>query len=151
VPDGAGPFPVFVHAHGGGFTGGSKKRMALAGPLLANDDVIFVTTNYRLEGQTPTSVLKSIADVVALLELLKSDPKYKVNPDQLFIGGGSAGGVITNDIAYKEKVTGIKGLWHWNLYEQAGQSVNLTDPDLLASVPCSGQQYRTHLVSDFSN
>jgi len=135
VPDGAGPFPIFIHAHGGGFTGGSKKRMALAGPLLANDDVVFVTTNYRLEGQTPEGVLKSIDDVIALIELLKTDEKYKVNPDQIFIGGGSAGGVITNYIAYNEKVTGIKGLWHWNLYEDEGQAVDLQDPVLLANVP----------------
>jgi len=134
VPEGAGPFPVFIHAHGGGFTGGSKKRMALAGPLLANDDVVFVTTNYRLEGQTPEGVLKSIDDVIALIGLLKTDENYKVNPEQIFIGGGSAGGVIMNDIAYKEKVTGIKGLWHWNLYLAESQPVDLRDTDLLESL-----------------
>jgi len=134
VPDGAGPFPIFIHAHGGGFTGGSKKRMALAGPLLANDDVVFVTTNYRLEGQTPEGVLRSIDDVIALIELLKTDEKYKVNPDQIFIGGGSAGGVITNYIAYNEKVTGIKGLWHWNLYLAESQPVDLRDTELLESL-----------------
>jgi len=135
VPDGAGPFPIFIHAHGGGFTGGSKKRMALAGPLLANDDVVFITTNYRLEGQTPEGTLKSIGDVIDLIEYVKADPKYKVNPDQIFIGGGSAGGMIMNDIAYKEKVTGILGLWHWNLYRAESQPVDLLDQELLANVP----------------
>lgn len=135
VPDGIGPFPVYVYAHGGGFTGGSKKRMSLAGPLLANDDVVYVNINYTLNGQTPEEVSISIADAVDCLNYLKEHAdKYKINPEQIFVGGGSAGGVIFNDIAYKQTVPGIKGIWHWNVYEQEGQSVNLTDTKLLANV-----------------
>ncbi len=141
VPDGVGPFPVFVHAHGGGFTGGSKKRMALAGPLLANDDVVFVDINYRLEGHDSSNngaigKAAGIADGIALLEYLKEHAeKYKINPNQLFVGGGSAGGVIFNDIAYKQSVPGIKGLWHWNLFRNEGQSVDILDPNLLINNP----------------
>jgi acetyl esterase/lipase len=135
VPDGVGPFPVYVYAHGGGFTGGSKRRMVLAGPLLQNDNVVYVGTNYRLHGGTPEGVTDAINDVVALLELLKTNKeKYKINPDQIFLGGGSAGGIIMNHIVYNEIVTGIKGLWQWNLYQNEGQSVDLQDQELLANV-----------------
>lgn len=135
VPDGAGPFPVYVFAHGGGFTGGSKKRMVLSGPLLQADNVVYVNINYSLNGQTPAGILESIGDGVNCLNYLKANSaQYKINPDQIFVGGGSAGGVLFNDIVYKEQVTGIQGVWHWNLYEQAGQSVDLTDQQLLADV-----------------
>lgn len=136
VPGGVGPFPVYVYAHGGGFTGGSKRRMTLAGPLLQNDDVVYVGMNYRLHGGTPAGVTDGINDGIALINYLQDNAeKYKINPDQIFVGGGSAGGVLFNDIAYKQTVSGIKGLWMWNLYQQAGQSVNLTDPELLTNVP----------------
>ncbi|WNC72790.1 Calx-beta domain-containing protein [Thalassotalea psychrophila] len=135
VPDGVGPFPVYVYAHGGGFTGGSKRRMVLSGPLLQNDNVVYVDTNYRLHGGTSEGITDAINDVVALLEFLKTNKeKYKINPDQIFLGGGSAGGIIMNDITYKQKVAGIKGLWQWNLYRNEGQSVNLQDQELLANV-----------------
>jgi len=132
VPDGVGPFPVYIYAHGGGFTGGSKRRMVLAGPLLQADDVVYVGTNYRLHG----GATDAINDGIALIEYLQDNAeKYKINPDQIFVGGGSAGGILFNDIAYKKKVSGIKGLWMWNLYQQGGQSVNLTDSELLTNVP----------------
>ncbi len=121
VPDGVGPFPVFIHAHGGGFTGGSKKRYALAGPLLANDHVVFVDINYRL-GQ---GAGVAIEDGVDCLEYLKANAaKYKINPEQIFVGGGSAGGIIFNSIAYNESVSGIKGLWMWNLYQNQSLLTN---------------------------
>ena len=139
VPDGVGPFPVFVHAHGGGFTGGSKKRMALAGPLLSNDDVVFVNINYRLEGHDSSNngekgKAAGIADGIALLQYLKEHAEtYKINPEQIFVGGASAGGVIFNDIVYNQSVPDIKGLWHWNLFRNEGQSVDLSDADLLVN------------------
>lgn len=135
VPNGTGPFPVYIYAHGGGFTGGSKKRMVLCGPLLANDGVVYVNMNYRLHGGTPEGVTDAINDGISLINYLKDNAaKYKINPEQIFVGGGSAGGVLFNDIAYKQSATGIRGLWHWNLYQQSGQSVNLTDEELLGSV-----------------
>lgn len=138
VPDGAGPFPVYIYAHGGGFTGGSKKRLVLAGPLLANDDVVFVNINYRLHGATAAA--DSIDDAVALINYLKANSaKYKINPDQIFVGGGSAGGVIFNEIVYGERVTDIKGLWNWNVFAAIGQSLATqaaySDPAVLANFP----------------
>ena len=77
----------------------------------------------------------AINDGISLINYLKDNAaKYKINPEQIFVGGGSAGGVLFNDIAYKQSATGIRGLWDWNLYEQSGQSVNLTDEELLGSV-----------------
>ncbi|NQZ78323.1 MAG: alpha/beta hydrolase fold domain-containing protein, partial [Ekhidna sp.] len=136
VPDGVGPFPVYIHAHGGGFTGGSKRRMVLAGPLLQNDNVVYVNTNYRLHGQSTQGVTDAINDGITLVEYLQENAeKYKINPDQIFVGGGSAGGVMFIDIAYNESVSGIKGMWHWNLYQKEGQHVDLLDQELLTNVP----------------
>ncbi|MBK1879906.1 alpha/beta hydrolase fold domain-containing protein [Pelagicoccus mobilis] len=135
VPDGAGPFPVYIYAHGGGFTGGSKKRMVLSGPLLANDGVVYVNMHYRIHGGTPEGVTDAINDGIALINYLKDNAeKYKLNPDQIFVGGGSAGGVLFNDIVYKKSVSGIKGVWHWNLFRKEGHSVDFEDPQLLADV-----------------
>jgi len=134
IPEGAGSYPVYIYAHGGGFTGGTKERMNLAGPLLKADNVVFVDTNYLLHGQENGGVEKSINDVLDLIDYLKDNKdKYKINPEQIFVGGGSAGGVIFNDIVYNQKTTGIRGLWNWNVFMQEGQSVNLTDEQLLAN------------------
>lgn len=135
VPDGSGHYPVYIYAHGGGFTGGTKERMNLAGPLLKADNVVFVDTNYLLNGKENGEIENSINDVLDLIDYLKANKDtYKINPEQIFVGGGSAGGVIFNDIVYNQKASGIRGLWNWNVFMQEGQSVNLTDEELLANV-----------------
>jgi BD-FAE protein len=134
IPDGPGPYPVYIYAHGGSFTGGTKERMNLAGPLLKAGNVVFVDTNYLLNGKENGEVENSINDVLELIDYLKENKDtYKINPEQIFVGGGSAGGVIFNDIVYNQKASGIRGLWNWNVFMQEGQSVNLTDEQLLAN------------------
>ena len=48
VPDGDGPYPVMIYAHGGGFRSGSKVKAIGGRPKLAEDNVVFISINYTL-------------------------------------------------------------------------------------------------------
>jgi len=48
APAGAGPFPVFVWIHGGGYTGGAAAAPIFDGTEFAGDGVVLVTVAYRL-------------------------------------------------------------------------------------------------------
>ena len=96
LPAGAGPFPVIVNIHGGGFKLGDKgmvddasgKAFLAAGYAIASID-------YRLSGEAkfPAAVL----DAKAAVRFLRANAaKYNLNPDKVVAFGQSAGGNIAS-------------------------------------------------------
>ena len=96
LPEGAGPFPVIVNIHGGGFKLGDKgmvddasgKAFLAAGYAIASID-------YRLSGEAkfPAAVL----DAKAAVRFLRANAaKYNLNPDKVVAFGQSAGGNIAS-------------------------------------------------------
>jgi len=49
APDGDGPYPVMIYAHGGGFGSGDKIKAIGSMPKLAEDKVVFISINYTLK------------------------------------------------------------------------------------------------------
>jgi poly(3-hydroxybutyrate) depolymerase len=109
-------YPMVMLIHGGTFLNGNKENMGALCKQLADSGFVAVTINYRL-GWNALSALggcasldinsltlanyRGIQDAHAAMRFLVSNAKkYHIDTKWLFIGGGSAGGVIALDITY---------------------------------------------------
>lgn len=105
LPAGAGPFPVIINIHGGGFKFGDKGMVdAHPGQEFLQAGYAIASIDYRLSGEAkfPAAVL----DAKAAVRFLRANAaKYKLNPDKIVAFGQSAGGNIaamlgtTGDVA----------------------------------------------------
>lgn len=87
--------PGIVFVHGGGWRAGFRTNFAPMAIGMAERGYVTAIISYRLspEAQYPAA----IHDVKAAIRWLrKNAKKYGVNPDQIAVGGGSAGGQIAN-------------------------------------------------------
>lgn len=92
VPDGAGPFPVAVLVHGGGWGGGDKAREHVppTGPL-TDARFTWFSINYRLAPQHRWPAC--IDDVQTAIRWVKRHAaEYKGDPEHIALIGYSAGG-----------------------------------------------------------
>jgi alpha-L-fucosidase 2 len=92
VPEGAGPFPVVIVVHGGGWSGGDKAQGVepLVGPLTAGNFTWF-SLNYRLAPAHRWPAC--IDDVRTAIRWVKARAaEYKGDPSKIAILGYSAGG-----------------------------------------------------------
>ena len=98
VPEGAGPFPVFVHIHGGGWYTGSAAMDRRFGMQVASRGFIVVNVDYALAPSHPCpSGLEDCLYAVRWTSLNIS--KYKGDPSNIFLGGGSAGANLSAGVA----------------------------------------------------
>lgn len=100
LPDeGDGPFPLFIHIHGGGFAMGDK-RDGHVKKLLDSIRLgyAFASVNYRLSDEAvfPAAVL-DCRGAVRFLKAHAAD--YKIDPDRIATIGGSAGGNLSAMLA----------------------------------------------------
>ena len=90
LPEGRGPFPVVVCLHGGGWTGGSKEKMAEYARLLSTAGFAAVASNYRLIG-THTHPAQE-QDVFAVLDWIADHAAdHALDPGRIGLTGASAG------------------------------------------------------------
>lgn len=97
--------PAIVMIHGGGWIGGDKaaSREFNVGTTLAKAGYVCVSVNYQLKGpkRWPTN-LHDCKNAVRFLR--KYADKYQINPDQIGVMGGSAGGHLALMVAYTTNV-----------------------------------------------
>lgn len=90
--DGAGPFPVILHIHGGGFEIGDKRDIHLT-PFLQGLErgYAVASVNYRLSGE---AIFPSgLQDVKAAIRWLRANSAlYHLDRNRMAACGGSAGG-----------------------------------------------------------
>ncbi len=113
VPDGAGPFPILILIHGGGWTGGDKGGdiAPLFAPLAAAGFTC-VSINYRLAPHHRWPACRD--DVLAAIRWLKAHSgKFKGDPARIALVGYSAGGhlaafaaTVVDDSARVQAVAG---------------------------------------------
>lgn len=87
--------PAIIFVHGGGWRAGYRTNFTPFAIAMAERGYVAATISYRLspESQYPAA----IHDVKAAIRWLrKNAKKYRVNPDQIAIAGGSAGGQIAS-------------------------------------------------------
>ncbi|USK35785.1 alpha/beta hydrolase [Bacillus sp. F19] len=92
IPEGQGPFPLFIYYHGGGWVLGDIESTDASCRMIANrTDSIVVSVNYRLapEYKFPTAV----EDAYAALEwVYEKGNSFNGNVSRMVIGGDSVGG-----------------------------------------------------------
>lgn len=92
VPDGAGPWPLLVWVHGGGWSGGDKAlNPAGAQVRQASRGYVVASVNYRLSGVATHPA--QVHDVKAAIRWLRGHAAaYGIDPARVGIWGSSAGG-----------------------------------------------------------
>jgi acetyl esterase/lipase len=91
-PEGDGPFPIAIHVHGGGWTGGDKADPADAPmiELFTKAGFVVFSINYRLAPQHRWPAC--IDDVQAAIRWVKANAtRYRGDPERIVLSGYSAG------------------------------------------------------------
>lgn len=101
--------PLFIFTHGGGFTKGSRETIKGIGWLqsMAKSGFVVATISYRLLDvpQTnismPIAILNAVEDQRAAIRYFKKEAAlFKIDTDEIFIGGYSAGAITSLHTAY---------------------------------------------------
>ncbi|WP_370337020.1 alpha/beta hydrolase [Parvularcula marina] len=107
-PEGAGPHPVLVYFHGGGWEWGSKEEYAFVGKRFAAEGYLVAMVNYRLtpEGAWPV-FMEDVAASIAWVH--DHAAEYGGDPDRLYTAGHSAGGYNAVMVAVAPEFLGAYG------------------------------------------
>lgn len=127
--------PVLVWIHGGGFVGGSGACAVYDGTYYAQQDVVYVTINYRLgvfgflahpelttESSKKSSGNYAFLDQIAALKWIqKNIAAFGGDPNRVTIAGQSAGSFSVNALVASPLA---KGLFHGAIAESGGIFTN---------------------------
>lgn len=98
VPHGDGPFPVFVHIHGGGWFTGSPRQEERFSRMVASNGFVVVDVDYSLAPDNPFP--RGLEDCVYAVRWTKRNiERYSGDPERITVGGGSAGGNLSAEVA----------------------------------------------------
>ena len=114
--------PLIVLAHGGSFMSGDKSDLLTTASFLAKAGYVVAAINYRLLDITQNeltykkAVINAVADMKAAVRFFNKDASttntYTIDPNNIFIGGYSAGAITALHYAYvntNTEVTSIGG------------------------------------------
>lgn len=135
--------PVIIFAHGGSFSAGTKNDadQVFFATEMAKKGYVCASINYRLapsafsliaEETTTKVVLMAIQDGRAAVRFFRQDAAttntYKINPDQIFIGGTSAGGILGINLTYNDDISELSPQWQTWATEIGGIEGNSGNP-----------------------
>lgn len=122
--------PLIIFAHGGSFSAGTKNDADIVffATQMAKKGYVCASINYRLapsafsllaEETTVKVVLMAMQDGKASVRYFRQDAAttntYKINPDQIFIGGTSAGGILGINMAFLDSTDVMSPNWlNWS-------------------------------------
>ncbi len=90
VPEGAGPFPLLLHVHGGGYCTGSVLNDRKAGMRLAERGFTVISPEYSLAPEHPFP--RAVEDCLYTARWLAAHAaEYRGDPSRFVFEGGSAG------------------------------------------------------------
>lgn len=143
VPDGAGPWPLLVWVHGGGWSGGDK-ALNQAGVQVrqASRGYAVASVNYRLSGVA--SHPAQVHDVKAAIRWLRGHAaEYGIDPARVGIWGSSAGGHLAALVGTSGSVEALEGPGNPGVSSTVSAVVDWYGPSDLPSMqaqglPCSG-------------
>ena len=103
------PLPVLAFMHGGAWTHGYKEWMGLMAPAITSTPAIFVSIGYRLAPETkfPAPVDDCRSAVRWIFDNIEG---YGGDPQNLFIGGHSAGGHLATMVVLDREALGSAGI-----------------------------------------
>lgn len=101
----AGPKPLVLYIHGGGWVAGHTRHSGALSNFpavlakLSSEGFVVASLEYRLSGEAPFPA--QLQDARAAIRFLKSNAaKYGIDPTQVGVWGGSAGGHLSALAAY---------------------------------------------------
>jgi para-nitrobenzyl esterase len=149
--DGAAMRPLVIFAHGGSFIGGSRGDMATYCQSLAKKGYVTATIDYRLYDLTsiPDSlkmldvVVKAVSDMKAAVRFFRKDAAttntYRIDPNNVFLGGLSAGGILSLHATYINELNEVPSYVQTALTNNGGLNGNTENPSSpAASYPSDG-------------
>ncbi|MCE5224158.1 alpha/beta hydrolase [bacterium] len=116
--------PMVIWIHGGGFISGKKERMLGRCIAYAKMGYVAVTIQYRLSATDKSSwvetdtmkraVNDAVEDARSTVDWLRAHAsEYRIDTNQMFIGGSSAGAITSLHVVYQDdgwNKTGMKGV-----------------------------------------
>lgn len=90
--------PVFLFLHGGGFREGDRAQYGFIAAPFAKHGIITAVASYRLTGKGFHYPAQTDDARDALRWLYKNIARYGGDPNNLFVGGHSAGAILTAEI-----------------------------------------------------
>lgn len=141
--------PVIIFAHGGSFSAGTKNDADIVYMCteFAKKGYVCASINYRLapsafsliaEETTVKVVLMAMQDGKAAVRYFRQDAAtsntYKINPDQIFIGGTSAGGILGINMAYLDSTNTMSPNWLTWSTQVGGLEGNSGNPGYCSTV-----------------
>ena len=94
VPDGPGPYPLFLHIHGGGYCVSSARNDRKWGMRVAERGFTVISPEYGLAPEHPFPW--AVEDCLYTARwFAKHGAEYKGDPSRMVIEGGSAGGGLS--------------------------------------------------------
>ncbi len=97
IPKAAGPLPLLVYIHGGGFTGGSRTKSFSGNAAQHALDYLaaglgYATIDYRFRDAIGEGVRTSLQDSQVCLQFIRYHAKtLGIDPQRIVLAGGSAG------------------------------------------------------------
>jgi acetyl esterase/lipase len=109
LPPGASGAPVLLFIHGGGFREGDRAQYGYIAAPFAARGIVTAVTSYRL---TPEFTYPSQPDDIrrAIAWLWKNVRSHGGDPARLFVGGHSAGAILSADVGLRTGWMSAQGL-----------------------------------------
>lgn len=161
--------PVVILAHGGAFYAGSPKTttMVEACTQFAKRGYVAASIQYSLTGLLELAdslhmidvVMKAIGDGKSAIRWFRQnadmDNQFQIDPNQIFVGGNSAGGVLMTNLAFVDETDNIPP--HMDSIIMAnggfeGSAGNFGYPSTVSGViNMAGAIYRPYLINENNN
>jgi acetyl esterase/lipase len=101
IPNGKGPFPIMVHAHGHGLRAGHPPEFEPWIREMSSHGFVVIFPDYRLLPEN--SYEDAIDDMLFACKWAKENAgKISGNPEKMTLGGDSAGGALSLDLLLRE-------------------------------------------------
>jgi acetyl esterase/lipase len=110
LPKGAGPFPVLVAVHGGGWVQGGRSAFQYWGPYLAARSYALFAISYRFAKTGQKSFPHAVQDVLAGIQYMRGNAReLKLDAQRVGLLGASAGANLASLAALAGSVAPFAG------------------------------------------
>jgi acetyl esterase/lipase len=124
VPKGAGPFPVLVALHGGGWVQGVRGAFQYWGPWLAARGYALFAISYRLAKPGHKTFPQAVHDALAAVQFVRGGAEeLKLDPERVALMGASAGANLAALAALGGDNTIFKGGYPQDTHAHVGTKV----------------------------
>ena len=137
------PVPGLIFIHGGGWSGGDKQVYRLHASRYAQRGYVTASISYRFSGEAPFPA--AVQDAKCAVRWMRAQGKpYNIDPNNIAVLGGSAGGHLAMMVGFSSDVAELEGNGgHQHVSSRPQAVVNLYGPSDLR-VPFARQSDVVH-------